>query len=234
MVEHGVPRLLIRTDRYLSAAVGRSIPMIVQAIAAAARQAAPPGTVGILFAEEDLQEGPRYRLLEQVVEANNRGAPRGGVPLYLLSPAAAPEPAGIDGAVLLPGDPRMEHDLAQLRMWSGPSAARLAVLEDGIAGCVVGPVQPPLWRGDEAPAGSLLAPEAVARVVAAWAPRPVLAFGGVGIANLASVLASGVAGVVVHSAVLASPDPAAAVQQLVDGLLADAGETDLAARDGDL
>lgn len=232
MVEHAVPRLLIRTDRYRAAAVGRSIPMVAQVVAVAARQAAPPGTVGVLFAEDDLQDGPRYRLLEQVVDAIKRGAPRGGVPLYLLSPAAALDPAGLDGAVLLPGDPRMEHELPQVRMWSGPAAARLAVVEDGIAGCIVGPVQPPLWGADEAAAGSLLTPEALARVVARWTPRPVLAFGGVGVANLATVLASGVAGAVVGSAVMASTDPAAAVQQLVDGLVADAGDTDLASLDG--
>ena len=230
MVEHVLPRLLIRTDRYLAAAAGRSIPMVVQAIAAAARQAAPPGTVGVLFAEEDLEEGPRHRLLDQVIEARQRGAPRGGVPLYLLSPAGV-DPAVLDGAVFLPGDPPMGHALPQLRMWSGPAAARLAAPEDRFAGCVVGPVQPPLWDAADAATGALLTSEAVAQVVARWAPRPVLAFGGVGVANLASVLASGVAGAVVGSAVMASTDPGAAVQQLVDSLVAHAGGPDLASPD---
>lgn len=223
MADAVVPRLLVRTDRYRAAVVGRSLAMVAQAIATAARHAAPPGSVGVLFAEADLPDHPRSRLLGHVREAIHRGAPSGGVPLFVLAPTAGVDPTGADGAVLLPGDTASGGSLLHLRLWSGAAGARLAVPEDGIAGCVVGPVQPPLSGADDAGARSIIQAEALARVVARWAPQPVLASGGVGVANLATVLGSGVAGVVVCSAVVASVDPAAAVAQLLDGLFAEDG-----------
>ena len=62
--------------------------------------------------------------------------------------------------------------------------------------------------------------EALARVVAAVSPLPVVAIGGIDAARVASVVAAGASGLAVISAVAAAFDPEAAVRELVKRIAA--------------
>jgi len=105
-----------------------------------------------------------------------------------------------DRAGLAPGAlvGRSTHDLAQLA----------AAIEEGVDYVGFGPVFGTTTKAGALPPRGL---DALARIVAA-STVPVVAIGGLELASLPRVQATGVAGWAVISAILTAPDPAAAAQ----------------------
>jgi len=98
-----------------------------------------------------------------------------------------------------------------------PSTARAAIAADAdYIGC--GTVFPTSTKKD---AGSVIGPEGLAAVVAA-VEAPVVAIGGITPARAPEVFRAGAAGCAVVSAVMAAPDPARAVRELLQARTGDA------------
>jgi thiamine-phosphate pyrophosphorylase len=94
------------------------------------------------------------------------------------------------------------------------AAAGLALVRDGADYLGVGPAYPTSTKTGLPPA---LGPAGVAAVAAA-VDVPVIAIGGVGLAQVPPLMAAGAQGVAVVSAVSDAPDPAEATRHLLDAL----------------
>jgi len=108
---------------------------------------------------------------------------------------------------------RSTHDLNEARR----------ALREPVDYVAFGPLFGTTSKPGAGPARGLRALEAV---VAAVAPRPVIAIGGIAADNLAQVLGVGGRGVAVLSAIADAPDPLAATQALVEGLAGGASARD--------
>lgn len=125
-----------------------------------------------------------------------------------------------------------EDDLppALARLWLGPAKivggscdhaeGALARSREGVDYAGIGPVFATRSKADTGP---VLGLDGLARAVAS-SPIPLIAIGGISLANVAAVMATGVHGVAVLGAVCLAQDPAAAVAALQGALLA-AGST---------
>lgn len=139
-----------------------------------------------------------------------------GVPLIVNDRVAAARAAGADGVHVGQGD----MPAAQARAIMGPgaiiglsieTAAQLADADwDALDYIGVGPVRATPTKPDHAaPIGM----DGLAAIAAA-APRPVIAIGGVGAGDARAIRGAGAAGMAVVSAICAAPDPQAAARAL--------------------
>jgi thiamine-phosphate pyrophosphorylase len=139
-----------------------------------------------------------------------------GVPLIVNDRVAAARAAGADGVHVGQGD----MPAAQARAIMGPgaiiglsieTAAQLADADwDALDYIGVGPVRATPTKPDHAaPIGM----DGLAAIAAA-APRPVIAIGGIGAGDARAIRGAGAAGMAVVSAICAAPDPQAAARAL--------------------
>lgn len=124
--------------------------------------------------------------------------------------------AGADGVHLGQSDMCVAdaRSLMGRRPILGLSITEMADLEGadlaGVDYLGVGPVFPTATKADAAPAMGL---DGLAAIRAAT-PLPIVAIGGISLANTAETIAAGADGVAVVSAICAAPDPAAASREL--------------------
>lgn len=140
-----------------------------------------------------------------------------GVPLIVNDRVAAARAAGADGVHVGQGD----MPASQARAIMGPGAiiglsieapAQLADADwDALDYIGVGPVRATPTKPDHAaPIGM----DGLAAIAAA-APRPAIAIGGIGAGDARAIRAAGAAGMAVVSAICAAPDPQAAARALM-------------------
>jgi thiamine-phosphate diphosphorylase len=196
-----LPRLMLVTDRLETR--GRDLVDVVEA-------AVMGGVRLVQVRERDLPEAEvevmLRRILDRLGEAPVRllvnGHPalagRLGIGLHLPASAPAPGPAGP------PFFGRAVHDEGEA--WRA--------LAEAASYAVVGPVFPTGSKPGHAGAGL----EVLARLASMVFPMPVFAIGGLTPERVAPVLATGVHGVAVRSAILGAPDPARAARAFVQAL----------------
>lgn len=198
-----VPRLLVLTDRHGARSAGREL---VATVAAAVEAGAP----AVVFRDKDLDAEGRRALGHAVAPVVSDA----GATLIVASDEELARELGADGVHLASSDPprtsfegivgRSCHDGTQV----------VAADREGVDYVTVSPVGasrskpgygPPL-TGDE-----------VAGLVE-LCDAPVLALGGVSTANVGPLLDTGIHGVAVMGGVMAAPDPAAVVRDLIRSL----------------
>jgi|FLYL01.1.fsa_nt_gi thiamine-phosphate pyrophosphorylase len=196
-----MPRLIVVTDEALSTEAGRSLPETVAA-------AVDGGARGILFREKHLTKEERTRLASKVAAVLD--------PAVTLLVASDPELARAveaDGVHLSSDQPFLESDLLVGRSCHGlPDVERSA--SEGADYVTVSPVFASFSKPGHGPSVGM---DELARCVAAF-PGPVYALGGIETPKVRTVLRSGVHGVAVCGAVMASPDPARTVAELLEEL----------------
>ncbi|MFJ6700694.1 thiamine phosphate synthase [Streptomyces sp. NPDC091272] len=142
-----------------------------------------------------------------------------GVPLIINDRLDVAAWLGADGVHLGQRDvsPETARRLLGPHAYVGLSVSRpeqLAHVPDAVDHLGVGPVFPQSTKPD---ADAPLGPAGLARIVRD-SPLPCVAIGGIGVAEAASVMAGGAAGIAVVSAVCGRPDPEAAARSLVHAL----------------
>jgi thiamine-phosphate pyrophosphorylase len=191
-------RLLVLTDRRLSASAGRPLATTVA-------EAVAGGAPAVLYREKDLPEVTRRTLGEEVAEAC------AGIDLYVASDPNLAQALGARGLHLAAGDPWVEVDLEVGR--SCHDATELAEADDhGATYATVSPV----FATDSKPGYG--PPLGVCRLgeLAQGAATPVLALGGITPERVEACREAGVAGVAVMGGVMAAADPAEVVHRLVE------------------
>lgn len=192
-----VPRLLILTDRHrVQAAGGRLVETVAAAVDA--------GADTVLLRERDLPRSERCQLASDVAGVVRRAGAR----FLVSSDPAVAAAAGADGLHLTANDPVSAG-------WHGRSCHDADALEraasTGAAYATLSPVAPTASKPGYGPT---LGVEGTAKLAAA-APLPVVALGGVGPATAAELHVAGVSRVAVMGAVMGSTDPGTVVRRLV-------------------
>ncbi|WP_460448457.1 thiamine phosphate synthase [Alsobacter sp. SYSU BS001988] len=139
-----------------------------------------------------------------------------GVPLIVNDRAAIARAVGADGVHIgqEDGDPRRVRDLIGpdmiLGLSAGTEAEFAAVPPDVVDYLGVGPIRATGTKPDHDPP---IGVEGLARLLP-LSPLPKVAIGGIGPANAEGVVATGVDGIAVVSAICSAPDPEAAARDL--------------------
>jgi thiamine-phosphate pyrophosphorylase len=145
-----------------------------------------------------------------------------GVPLIVNDDVEAALSAGADGAHV--GQADLDAATARRRLGSDRILG-LSITSDADAEAVdpsvvdylgIGPVYATPTKTDAAPA---LGPAGIARLRRRWPALPACAIGGIKAANAAEVMATGVDGLAVVSAIAGAKDPRAAAQALRQAML---------------
>lgn len=195
--------VVVLTDRHQAAAAGRSVVDTVVA-------ALDGGADAIVLREKDLGWGERHELAAAVREVTSAAGAR----LVVASDVGLALDCGADGVHLAVDDP-----------WPGAgSAARLGVgrschVRDQLVaaarwGAGWATYSPVFASASKPGYGPLLGVDGLAAGCRAEPDLPVLALGGVDVANAPSCVDAGVVGVAVMGAVMAADDPAAVVRRL--------------------
>lgn len=199
------PPLLVITDRHQAR---RPLEEIAEAVFAG-------GCRWLSLREKDLEPSERLRLLRRLAEIGAAWGVTVGVHDDFAAAAAVP------GAALhLPAGSLV----AEARQALG--AGRLIGLSthagDAPAGnaeadyVTISPIRPSASKPGYGPAIGLAGLRAAARS----APVPVIALGGIGVADIAPCLAAGAAGVAVMGGVMVAADPTSQVRTLISSLIA--------------
>lgn len=197
-----IPRLVLVTDRHATA--GRDLVDVVRA-------ALDAGLPAVQLRDKDLPAGALFSLAERLRAAT---AARGAL-LLVNGRVDVAVAVGADGVQLGSGSLHVSEARRLLPTdalvgVSIHAAAEVAEARDADF-LLFGAVYP---TPGKTPAGT----EALRTVVAAAAPLPVLAIGGVTAAGVPALRASGAAGAAVIRAILGAADPAATTRALVDAL----------------
>jgi thiamine-phosphate pyrophosphorylase len=179
-------------------------------------QALAGGVRAIQLREKDLDTIQVYRLAERLLSMTRKA----GAALVINDRVDVALALGADGVHLtrksLP--PREARALVGPHMLVGASCHTLAEIEEAVAGGVDFLVLGPIYATpSKASYGAPVTP-AILRQARAICPLPILAIGGVNASRVSEVVEAGADGVAAISAVLAAPDPAAAVAELLASL----------------
>ena len=211
------PRLYLITDRQATA--GRSlVEVVAAALEGVAASGLPPHWVAVQLREKDLLARP----LLDLARALRALTARAGVALYVndrVDVALAAEADGVHlggGALPFAEVARLAPKLALAT--SVHSAAELGAARNaagpGLAFAVCGPVRDtPSKRQYGPPIGFDGLSEAAGLGV------PLLALGGIELADVAAALRAGAAGIACVRAIMSAPDPTAAAASLCQALI---------------
>jgi thiamine-phosphate pyrophosphorylase len=179
-------------------------------------QALACGVRAIQLREKDLDTIHVYRLAERLLSITRTA----GAALVINDRVDVALALGADGVHLtrksLP--PKEVRALVGSHMLVGVSCHTLADIQEAAAGGVDFLVLGPIYATpSKAPYGAPLTP-AMLRQARAMCPLPILAIGGINASRVPEVMEAGADGVAAISAVLAAPDPSAAVAELLAAL----------------
>ena len=169
---------------------------------------------GVTIVQLRHKEGPARPMVESGRALKALLAPH-GIPLLINDRVDVAQAIGADGIHV------GQRDLspAAARALLGPEAivglsisdlGQLATIDASVDYVGLGPIFPTGTKPDAAPALNPAAFAALRRRI----PRPVVAIGGITLANAASAIAAGADGIAVVSAICAAPDPRTAARAL--------------------
>jgi thiamine-phosphate pyrophosphorylase len=181
------------------------------------------GVPAVQLREKDLTTRELYRLAERLLPMTRAA----GAALLINDRVDVVMALEADGVHLtrrsLP--PREARDLLGPAKLIGISCHSLAESQEAAEGgadfIVLGPI---FATASKAAFGAPLTPRILSQVRSVTA-LPILAIGGIGVAEVPTVMAAGADGVAVISAVMAAPDPAAAASELLAAVARARGST---------
>jgi thiamine-phosphate pyrophosphorylase len=201
-----MPRLLVLTDRRATTARGRTLDETIAS-------AVEGGAHAIVLREKDLPPEHRRHLGEQVAAALASGCR-----LFVASDVTLARALGADGVHLAASDPpvprRARAGLVVGRSCHDERDLRAAV-DEGLDYVTVSPIHASMSKPGYGPT---LGADGLRALTALEHTPPVFALGGVDASRVAECIAAGATGVAAMGAVMAAPEPAAAVAALLAAL----------------